>query len=83
MRPTLHLLLGAGLAATLAGGCATTEPTPAAPGAMGPASMSHDCMAMPMHASGDDKPMPMMKPMQCAAKAADPASAASRDDHKH
>lgn len=84
MRSTLHLLLGAGLAALLAA-CASTEPAPPASGPMGPGSMPHDCkmpMPMAMHASGVDKSMPMMKPMSCA-KAADPASAASRDEHKH
>lgn len=89
MRSTLHLLLGAGFAATLAG-CATTAPAPAATGPMGSASMPHDCkksMPMAMHASGVDRPMPMMKSMSCPAEASKPApnheGAASRDDHQH
>jgi hypothetical protein len=67
-----RLLLTTSLAVVLLNGAALAQQTSAASAPMGAASMPHNCKAM--HGAGSDKPMPMMKSMNCAMDSAAPAS---------
>lgn len=84
MTHSTRLLLAASIGLALAGGTALAQPMAGASGPMGAASMPHDCK--PMHASGADKSMPMMKNCQMGAAGAASAPASrpkGKPSHDH